>query len=178
MEAPGSPSRRRFLGRVTLALGGLVGAVLTVPLVRHLLAPVGVKTVTSSRGRLDAIAVDALPADGTPVQVALVAPEARDGWTVHKGAPVGSAWVRRGEGGASPVAFSAVCPHLGCSVGYDAEARVFRCPCHRSAFGLDGDRKAGPSRRGLDPLPVAVEDGRVKITFRRFRLDVAERVEV
>jgi Rieske Fe-S protein len=72
-------------------------------------------------------------------------------------------------------ALSAVCPHLGCAVDFDTQAGVFKCPCHKSAFGLDGAKISGPSKRGLDPLPVRVDDGRVKVTFIRFRSDIAER---
>src|SRR5690606_7170899 len=127
----------------TVALGGAVGAILSVPLVRYLFFPVGRRTVTSPKGPVDVIAASALPADGTPVQVAVVAPERRDGWTAHGPVAVGSAWVSRGADGA-PVAFSAVCPHLGCAIGYDTAEGVYRCPCHRSAFGRDGARQTGP----------------------------------
>lgn len=46
-------------------------------------------------------------------------------------------------------AFDAACPHAGCSLGYDARTSRFVCPCHGSAFALDGRRLAGPARRGL-----------------------------
>ena len=36
-------------------------------------------------------------------------------------------------------------------------------------------REAGPAKRGMDPLEVSVEEGRVKVRFERFRLDVAGR---
>jgi menaquinol-cytochrome c reductase iron-sulfur subunit len=63
-------------------------------------------------------------------------------------------------------------------VSFDGGAGVYRCPCHKSAFARTGDKQAGPSKRGLDPLPVKVEDGRVKVTFIRFRPDVPERTPV
>ena len=57
------------------------------------------------------------------------------------------------------VAFSAVCPHQGCTVAPDDEQLT--CPCHGSAFELDGSLKEGPAEKGLDPYAVKVVDGQV-----------------
>jgi cytochrome b6-f complex iron-sulfur subunit len=57
------------------------------------------------------------------------------------------------------VAFSAVCPHEGCTVAPDGEQLT--CPCHGSQFELSGDVKRGPAQRGLTPFPVRVMDGQV-----------------
>ena len=168
-------SRRRFLEVATLALGGAIGAVLSVPLVRYFLFPVGRKVVTAPDGSSDVCALSAVPADGKPVQVAVVADAQRDAWSVRERVAVGSAWLRRDAAG-KVVAVSGQCPHLGCSIGFDGDK--FRCPCHKSAFKANGERESGPSKRGLDPLPVEVVDGRVRLRFLRFRPDVAERIEV
>jgi menaquinol-cytochrome c reductase iron-sulfur subunit len=168
-------SRRRFLEVATLALGGAVGLALSVPLVRYFFFPVGRKVVSSPDAPIDVCALSAVPADGTPVQVAVVADAQRDAWSVRERVAVGSAWVRRDKGG-KVVALSAQCPHLGCSIGYDGQR--FRCPCHKSSFKPTGERESGPSKRGLDPLPVEVVDGRVRLRFVRYRPDVAERIEV
>ena len=76
-------------------------------------------------------------------------------------------------------AFSAVCPHLGCSVNVASEggALGFACPCHTSAFGPDGNRKSGPTPRDMDVLATRVEGGFVAVDFRRFRIGVHEKVE-
>jgi Rieske Fe-S protein len=174
-EQGASESRRSFLKAATLALGGAVGVVLAVPLVRYFLFPVGRKVVSSSAEPVDVIAESALVAGGPPVQVAIVAAQQRDGWVSRDKVAVGSAWLRKDEAG-KVSAFSAVCPHLGCSIGYDATSGVYRCPCHRSAFDREGVQQAGPSKRGLDPLPVSVEGGRVKVTFLRYRPDVSGRI--
>jgi menaquinol-cytochrome c reductase iron-sulfur subunit len=178
MADPGSSeTRRSFLRTATVALGGAVGVILAVPLVRYVLFPVGRKTVTSSTEPIDVMAASALVAGAQPVQVAIVAGEQRDAWGTREKVGVGSVWLSKDRSG-RVTAFSGACPHLGCAIALDQTAKVFRCPCHKSAFGLDGQKQAGPSERGLDPLPVAVEGGRVKVTFLRFRPDVPERTPV
>jgi len=73
-------------------------------------------------------------------------------------------------------ALSAVCPHGGCLVR--ATDGAFSCPCHGGRFDAEGARVAGPPRRGLDPLPVRVERGRIQVRHRVFRAGVAEREPV
>jgi thiosulfate dehydrogenase [quinone] large subunit len=52
--------------------------------------------------------------------------------------------------------FDAVCPHAGCTVGYDEQAVRFVCPCHGSQFnGTTGAVEVGPASRGLSRITVA-----------------------
>jgi menaquinol-cytochrome c reductase iron-sulfur subunit len=170
-------SRRGFLKVATAAIGGAIGAVLAYPLVRYVLYPVGRRVVSDPGEPLDILSADALVPGAAPVRVGLAADQVRDAWVVADEVPLGAAWVRRTEDG-EVQAFSSVCPHLGCAIEFSEGEGVYKCPCHRSAFGVDGERITGPSKRGLDPLPVRVEDGRVKVTFVRFRPDIAEREPV
>ena len=99
-----------------------------------------------------------------PLQAALRAP-VRDGFfTIVQ--DLGSVFLRRGPGGEA-IALSATCPHLGCGVAWDGKGG-FACPCHDSRFAADGNALSGPSPRGLDPLPVRVENGRVLVQALRF----------
>lgn len=166
-----SPSRRRFLEIVTTAMGGAVGLVLAVPLVRYLLFPVRREVVADPGKPLDVLAADALQPGAPPVRVQLSAANVRNAWAVADDVALGSAWLRKDEKG-NVEALSAACPHLGCAVDFDAGAGHFKCPCHRSAFSADGKKLSGPSKRDLDPLPVVVENGRVKVTYVRYRPDV------
>lgn len=53
------------------------------------------------------------------------------------------------------LAFDAVCPHAGCTVGYDKSAARFVCPCHGSQFNAStGAVEVGPATRGLTPITV------------------------
>ncbi len=47
------------------------------------------------------------------------------------------------------VACSAICPHKGCKVEYEHEAREFFCPCHDSRFALNGKVLRGPAKTSL-----------------------------
>jgi len=50
------------------------------------------------------------------------------------------------------VAFSNVCPHLGCHVHYQANQQRFFCPCHGGVFDLEGNPVAGPPAEEGTPL--------------------------
>ncbi len=53
------------------------------------------------------------------------------------------------------VAFDAVCPHAGCTVAYQASAKIIACPCHGSEFNAQtGALIRGPATRGLTSIPV------------------------
>jgi thiosulfate dehydrogenase [quinone] large subunit len=55
------------------------------------------------------------------------------------------------------VAYDAVCPHAGCTVGYASAARLIVCPCHGSEFDPStGAVISPPAPRGLTPIQVAV----------------------
>lgn len=68
------------------------------------------------------------------------------------------------------VSYDVVCPHQGCSVGYDPGLRALVCPCHGARF--DPMRKAaplaGPVTQPLITLPIRVDAG-----GNVFALDVA-----
>jgi Rieske Fe-S protein len=70
---------------------------------------------------------------------------------------------------------SAVCPHEGCEVSWQAEENVFACPCHDSNFAADGARLYGPARRGLDILPSRVEEGKLQVQFLDFESNTTAR---
>jgi thiosulfate dehydrogenase (quinone) large subunit len=55
------------------------------------------------------------------------------------------------------VAYDAVCPHAGCTVGYARGAQLIVCPCHGSEFDpTTGAVVSPPAPRGLTPIHVAV----------------------
>lgn len=56
------------------------------------------------------------------------------------------------------VAFDAICPHAGCTVGYSSAAKLIVCPCHGSEFDpTTGGVVSPPASRGLSPIQVVVD---------------------
>jgi menaquinol-cytochrome c reductase iron-sulfur subunit len=171
------PDRRRFLQLATCAIGGGVGIVAAAPVIRLVIAPAGLQTVTSPTDALDIGADTSIKAGAAPRRLDVIAPVVQDAWSAAHDVVLGSAWVRRTQDGKLS-AFSAVCPHLGCAIGFDAGENNFLCPCHKSRFGLDGERVKGPTERGMDPLPFEVKDGRIRITWVRYRVGGSTREKV
>ena len=73
-------------------------------------------------------------------------------------------------------AFWRRCPHLGCTVPYNATfsfedprsnqtyAGWFRCPCHGSTYSDSGVKVFGPAPRSLDSFPVVIDpNGDIKV---------------
>jgi thiosulfate dehydrogenase (quinone) large subunit len=56
------------------------------------------------------------------------------------------------------VAYDAICPHAGCTVGYSSAANLIVCPCHGSEFDPStGAVVSPPAPHGLSPIQVAVD---------------------
>ena len=55
------------------------------------------------------------------------------------------------------------CPHLGCRVPFCESSGRFECPCHASKYTRLGEHREGPGPRGLDAVPILVDDEVVSI---------------
>ncbi|HEY0484200.1 MAG TPA: ubiquinol-cytochrome c reductase iron-sulfur subunit [Kofleriaceae bacterium] len=166
--------RRRFLKVATCAIGGGVGLAVAAPFATLLAGPAGKITVTTPTDPLDLGLAEHFRAGAEPRKVDVIAPMVKDGWTAARNVVLGAAWVRR----TAPdklVALSAICPHLGCSIGWDAGVGNFLCPCHDSRFSPEGAKLTGPSERGMDELPLEVRDGRLQLTWVRYKLGQSTR---
>jgi menaquinol-cytochrome c reductase iron-sulfur subunit len=160
--------RRKFLKVATCAIGGGVGLVVAAPVLTLLADPAGKITVTTPSAPLDLGLAEQFRAGAAPRKVDVIAPVVKDAWMASRNVVLGAAWVRR----TAPdkiVALSAVCPHLGCAVGWDAGAGNFLCPCHDSRFSPEGTKLTGPSERGMDELPLQVVEGRLQLTWVRYK---------
>jgi menaquinol-cytochrome c reductase iron-sulfur subunit len=178
---PPADGRRAFLKVGVGALGAGLATVVVAPALRAIVWPLAEDAGVTSGGD-EFVIVGKRDAFGpVPVRVDIHADRV-DAWNRVENVKIGSAWVFERDGQLH--AFSTVCPHLGCAVDYNAEVEKFECPCHDSAFGLDGTREAGPSPRSLDALSVE-EQGEnqgksklVAIRYERFKQGVEDKVKI
>jgi Rieske Fe-S protein len=171
--------RRSFFARALASVVGLVVAI--VPLVSGLVVffdPLGRKTQGGQMVRITTLS--ALPPDGQPRRFPVIA-QHRDAWSQHPGEPIGSVYLHRNSETETPEAFTSVCPHLGCAVSFQPAEGQYLCPCHNSAFTVDGSRvdpARSPSPRDLDSLAVEIRNGQeVWVDYRRFVGGIHEKVE-
>lgn len=61
------------------------------------------------------------------------------------------------------VAYSAICTHMGCTVGYDKGNDMLVCPCHGSVFDPAHGAKVlqGPAPSPLPTIAIKVKGGKV-----------------
>jgi menaquinol-cytochrome c reductase iron-sulfur subunit len=184
--AGATPERRSFLVRfAAVVCGGLAAlfpfaagwGVLIDPWRRSRSA----KNADADRAKLVPICpLAALPGDGTPRAFPVIS-DVADAWTRTSNQRVGMIYMSRADIDGKPavLALNAECPHLGCFVDYNAADQHFECPCHKSAFAKDGEKLYGPSRRGLDALPVKLQgnggEQEILVAFQKFQKGIAER---
>jgi menaquinol-cytochrome c reductase iron-sulfur subunit len=165
---PEQESRRKLLKLGIGALGCGLAAVPVVPALGYLVHPLA---KPGAGGEAALVAAGKRAAFGAvPVRVDLYA-DRRDAWNRESNVKLGSCWVVERSG--SLHALSTSCPHLGCAIDFEPANNKFKCPCHRSAFSLEGKVEAGPSPRPMDSLEVKESNGLVSIRFQRFRQGVA-----
>jgi Rieske Fe-S protein len=149
------PTRRSFYAALINLLGAAAAAVVAVPAAFYLL----LKPKSPGAGTMVEIANLAELETGVPQEVVYYRTRV-DGWKATKDKT--TTWVVK-NGPQSAVAFSPQCPHLGCIYHWEDEQGSFKCPCHASAFGLDGKVLAGPAPRPLDRYASRVEGGKLLI---------------
>lgn len=170
-------SRRTALGRATVALGGLVGLAITLPVAGFAILP---SFVGQRRTTVDLGPVDAFP-EGRYTVVTFLA-DAADATSRR------AAYVRNnGLLGSEPsfTILSSRCTHVGCPTQpngplFSRQARTartaagevsivpaqpsgFGCPCHGSQFDVEGNRTAGPAPRALDRYEFSIRNGRLHL---------------
>jgi Rieske Fe-S protein len=170
--------RRTVLKVLSGVLGTGCAAAIGVPVLGALTAPAVRVTVKGARGFVPVLALEALPLDGTPVGIPVVVEAPEDAWSRLPPTEVGAVYLRRLPGEQGILAFTTVCPHLGCRIDYQPSRQHFVCPCHESVFGLDGQVTSGPSPRGMDDLGTRVVGGQIEVEFMRFKTGTARKVEV
>lgn len=152
---PEEISRRRFLEKLCIGLGGLCAAILGIPLVGFVIAPIFRKATGKwvSVGKITDFEI------GKTVSVTIIDPSPLP-WA---GITAKSAlWLRR-INELEFIAFSVNCTHLGCPVRWLADAELFMCPCHGGVYYSDGTVAAGPPPKPLIRYDVRTGNGQVQI---------------
>jgi len=155
VETPETMSRRRFLEKLSIALGGFCAAIVGLPLIGFVVAPLFRKAPEQwvTLGKVGDFQV------GKTVTVSVLDPSPLPwaGITAKN-----AVWLRR-ESDTTFIAFSANCTHLGCPVRWMEGAKLFMCPCHGGVYYQDGSVAAGPPPRPLFRYDVRIENGEVKM---------------
>lgn len=163
-------TRRRFLVAMMVIASFLIGAILGVPFIRALIR----SQFRFQKEKWVKVAnVQAIP-EGEPVRLNFLQTE-MDAYQEQK--TVHSVWIVK----SSPseiTAYSPICPHAGCYFNWNAQLRLFECPCHGSVFKVNGPLVAGPAPRQLDTLPIKVENGALFVVWKRFKSGIPEKIMV
>lgn len=192
-------TRRGFMAKATLAIGGIVGLGLAIPIVGSL-----IPEAAGSKGTWAPLTADEFKslqsATNKPVKLDFqlkakdsYLPEQSSGeyvWGIKTDKQkFDSARTDLPKAGTLPyfdgsydivninfVILSPICPHLGCRPVWHDEANRFQCPCHGSQFAFSGEHLAGPAPRGMDPLPLQEQSGVANIMWIRYESGVPDRV--
>jgi len=145
--------RRGFFLTAIYGLWTVIAAALSIPAAMYLLWPprAGRKNEWIAAAELTELRA------GQPAEVVFRRNRA-DGWKVTS--EKANAWMVKTPGG-EVVAFAPQCTHLGCAYHWDETRRNFMCPCHSSAFSLEGAVLSGPAPRPLDRYQVKLDGNKV-----------------
>ena len=173
-KVPGPPRRNVLAAFLAGGLGLLAAAVAVVPGAAVLVRPL-LKEKPAAGRKIRVALLAAVPPDGVPRAFPVI-DQRVDQWSRYPREKIGEVFLVRDSAEAAPRCYTATCPHLGCSVDYKPQQGEFRCPCHASAFAVDGAVLSGPSPRPLDTLDVDVQDGQVWVDYKKFRSVVDEKI--
>jgi Rieske Fe-S protein len=150
-SAQAAMSRQKFLSGATIGLGGLMGAIIAVPVTISVLAP--------SFKSIKEYAVDLGPTTLYPEPKSGQVPW-HDVTFENRPSDVSGLSRRlafvRNDGDGKFTVISNTCMHLGCPV--QANTTGFACPCHGGQYDKEGRRTAGPPVRPLNRYETSVDD--------------------
>jgi menaquinol-cytochrome c reductase iron-sulfur subunit len=154
-ESESQIDRRKFMVKLSLSLAGISAAVVSLPVISALIAPLLEEKKQQWRniGR-----VDQFPVHSTKLITFVNSdPKSYAGVTAKS-----AAWIRR-DSETQFTAFAANCTHLGCPVRWEEQAHLFMCPCHGGVYYKDGTVAAGPPPKPLPQYEIKVHKGEVQL---------------
>jgi menaquinol-cytochrome c reductase iron-sulfur subunit len=156
MDRSSIMSRRKFMRSAIGAIGGFIGAAMTIPAVAYIVGPALQRNQQQEWIRLGSASKVEI---GTPTLFKTKI-EKQTGWIVNE---TELTFYVITDDGRNYVAMSNICTHLGCRVRWIADERQFFCPCHNAIFDEDGNVATGPPPRPLDRYEVKVEEDQLFI---------------
>ncbi len=192
---PAEQTRRTFMVQATIALGGVIGLGIAIPVVTSLIPSADALGANWSPLTADELA-DLKKATEKPIKVSF-AVKSKDGYLPEASTDEFVWAVKTDEAtmrakrpdlfeGADKVpypvvnmgfvVFSPICPHLGCRYAWSDQLNKFACPCHGSQYTNLGVHTAGPAQRGLDPLPLRDQSGTAEITWIQYEQNVPDHI--
>jgi menaquinol-cytochrome c reductase iron-sulfur subunit len=172
--------RAKFLEAATLGLGGVIGGVVTVPVLGFTILPPFIKQGHSD---IDVGALADFPVNRFVITTFLLDP--KQGEVSRRTAYIRNNGLLNGK--PSFTILSNRCVHLGCPVQVNglpldsqkkvekrngievdriptAAAAGFGCPCHGGQYDKEGNRTAGPPVRALDRYDFLIKNGRLLLS--------------
>jgi Rieske Fe-S protein len=169
--------RSKFLEAATLGLGGLIGVVVTAPVLGFTVLPPFIK---QGHPKIDVGAIEDFPENEYVIATYMLRPE--EGEVSRR-----TAYIRNNGSLDDVPSFTILsnrCVHLGCPVQVNglpiddqrktevndgqrvtriptAAAAGFGCPCHGGQYDTEGNRTAGPPVRALDRYEFEIDNGRL-----------------
>ncbi|MBI1784756.1 Rieske 2Fe-2S domain-containing protein [Candidatus Sumerlaeota bacterium] len=144
--------RRTFLKFIVFLINGVTAYLLAHPVLGYLLGPVLQKSATQwvEVGPMEKFAAG----DPKPARIKYTSKDTfRE---VSKGANL---WIVAGE--KVPVVFSSVCTHLGCTIAWKPEEKIFLCPCHDGRYDPTGKVISGPPPKPLTRMNAKIVNGKL-----------------
>lgn len=192
---PAEQTRRTFMVQATIALGGVIGLGIAIPVITSTIPAADALASNWSPLTADELA-QLKKASDKPMKVSFSV-KTKDGYLPEAAADE-FVWAIKTDEAAFKakrpelftatskipypivnmgfVIFSPICPHLGCRYAWQDAMNKFACPCHGSQFTSDGEHIAGPAQRGLDPLPLRDQSGVAQITWIQYEQNVPDHI--
>lgn len=159
-------TRRTFYISVIYSLWGLIVAALAVPSLVYLLFPPKVRKESEWVEAGDITHLE----PKVPIEI-VFRRNRLDGWKLIS--EKSSAWVVKLPNN-EIVAFGPQCTHLACVYHWEEPSNQFFCPCHSSAFSLEGQVLSGPAPRPLDRYEIKVEKNKLLLGSLHKSFEIAE----
>lgn len=174
------PSRRELLKKAAATCLGT--AAIAVPVVAggaFALDPLLRTEGQAGDGAFHRVAPLAAVVPGAPPRSFPVIADREDAWNRTPNVEIGSVLLfREADDDETVMAWSTICPHIGCRIDWKDEAEAFFCPCHASLFAPDGSRENDISPRDMDRLETEIRGDEIWVRYRRFKTGTAEQIAV